>query len=391
MGGTTKPLRIGIDASNLQLSGTVLHLKKILEYAEPEKDSFDQMVVWGGQSLLDQLPEKDWLTKSNDALLNHGLVKRTWWQATRLSKLAREQCDVLFVPGGLFLGRFNPMVSMLQNLQVFDWKEISREGWSRKTLRLLILLVLQGWTFRKANGMIYLTDFCVDFMNEKHGWCSRAERKCVIPHGFPDEFKRPPREQNAISSYSNETPMKLTYLSRVSTYKHQWNVVEAVGMLREDGFPVELHLIGMADRGAGKKLEQSIAKWDPKGQYIWHHDQLPYEEVRSRLHETDLFVFASSCETFGIILLEAMGSGLPIVASDKRPMSDILADSGAYFDPLSPASIRDAIRSMVESPELRAELAERAFHRSELYSWQTCSRQTFEFIAEVANAEGSDS
>ncbi|MGA2228428.1 MAG: glycosyltransferase, partial [Syntrophobacteraceae bacterium] len=101
--------------------------------------------------------------------------------------------------------------------------------------------------------------------------------------------------------------------------------------------------------------------------------------------QADLFVYASSCENMPNILIEAMASSLPIACSNRGPMPEVLGDAGLYFDPESPEQIAGAIRELMTGHEKRSECAARAYEYAKQYSWERCARDTFAFIAGVAN------
>ena len=110
---------------------------------------------------------------------------------------------------------------------------------------------------------------------------------------------------------------------------------------------------------------------------------LPKDELLTHLALADLFVFASSCETFGITLLEGMAAGLPIACSNRSSLPETLRDGGVYFDPEDEESIAMAIEQIIQSPALRSAIAQRAKTLSQEYSWKRCADETFSFIAEV--------
>ena len=84
------------------------------------------------------------------------------------------------------------------------------------------------------------------------------------------------------------------------------------------------------------------------------------------------------------ILLESMAAGLPIACSNLGPMPEMLGDAGVYFNPEQPDEIAAAIRKLLESSELRANLAELAFQQAQLYSWERCAQETFDFLSQIA-------
>jgi glycosyltransferase involved in cell wall biosynthesis len=99
--------------------------------------------------------------------------------------------------------------------------------------------------------------------------------------------------------------------------------------------------------------------------------------------QADLFVFASSCETFGISLLEAMAVGLPIACSNKSSLPETLRDGGEYFDPEDDQSIADAIERLIMDPVSRTNFAARGRALSQDYSWKRCADQTWSYLARV--------
>jgi glycosyltransferase involved in cell wall biosynthesis len=114
---------------------------------------------------------------------------------------------------------------------------------------------------------------------------------------------------------------------------------------------------------------------------------IPYEKLLNHYRRSDLAVFASSCETFGIILVEKMSAGLPIACSKMSCMGEILLDGGLYFDPLAPDSIANSIEQYLLSPQLREENIKKSQRRALEFTWANSTRQTFEFIVKVAKTQ----
>ena len=105
--------------------------------------------------------------------------------------------------------------------------------------------------------------------------------------------------------------------------------------------------------------------------------------VAALIAEADLFVFASSCETFGIALLEAMAVGIPIACSSRSSLPETLKDAGEYFDPYDSQSIGLAIRQLTDDPSRRTQLAKRAKELAASYSWSRCARETWQFVMQT--------
>jgi len=377
---------IGIDASNIRIGGGLTHLIELLRAADPPAHGVDKVVVWSGQRTLDRLESRPWLATVSAPLLNGNLLDRTVWQRRHLSSEARAaKCDVLFVPGGSFAGDFHPTVTFNQNILPFEPAELRRFGWSWMTLKMLLLRASQGRTFRRADGVIFLTDYAESVVRQALG--SIPGRTRAIPHGVDPRFTAPVRDERPIGDYSLARPMRLLYVSPVYPYKHQWHVVEAVARLRAEGLPVALDLIGQACHPSSlKRLRETMARVDPDGAFVNYAGYVEYADLPARYAAADVFVFASTCESFGQILTEAMAMGLPVACAKRSAIPEVVGEAGEYFDPEDPASIAAALRGLIGDPALRARLGAAGLERARQFSWARCAADTFDLLAECARS-----
>jgi len=378
-------MRVGIDASNLRAGGGVTHLVEILRVADPVLHGFSQVIVWGGQSTLRQIEERPWLVKVPQPLLDGGLIQRAWWQRNRLSDLARSAaCDVLLVPGGSYSGSFRPIATMSRNMQPFELRELRRHGISLTALRLVLLRWAQARSFRAADGVIFLTGYARDAVLRVVG--KICGETTIIPHGIDAQFAQSPRGQLPIGSYSTDKPFRILYVSIINVYKHQWHVADAVAQLRSRGLPVTLDLVGPAHKPALARLRKVLRHLDPNGEFVRYLGPSPRSELPRLYMHADLCLFASSCENMPNILLEGMASGLPIACSNRGPMPEVLHDGGVYFDPENPQDIARALQQLIDSPELRTQMAHKSFVRVRQFSWTRCATETFRFLGDVARS-----
>jgi glycosyltransferase involved in cell wall biosynthesis len=370
---------VGIDASNIRDGGGLTHLIELLGATQSQPHGIERIVVWGGRVTLNRLQDKPWLIKHNPPELNQGLLRRTIWQRFFLSSAARmEGCDVLFVPGGSYAGNFQPVVTISQNLLPFEIVELKRYGLCFFTLKLLLLRLTQSFTFKKADGVIFLTEYARDVVSQVAG--KLRGLACLIPHGLNPRFDKAPKFQHNIAEYNDAHPYRILYVSIIDQYKHQWHVVEAIAILRKKGLPIELDLVGPANLGALKRLNATIDCVDVGRHWVHYHGAVAFDELHHRYAQADLGLFASSCENMPNILLEKMASGLPIACSNKGPMLEILGQAGVYFDPEQPDDIARALLELIESPQLRTELSKLSYVSAQKYSWQRCADETFRFL-----------
>ncbi|WP_153161456.1 glycosyltransferase family 1 protein [Zoogloea sp. 1C4] len=383
-----KSINVGVDATNLRRGGGVTHIVELLSALDGKPSGVNKVVVFCGSQLAKKLPTNNWIDIITPAALDRGFLHRLIWQKTQLSKSVKKAgCNVLFVPGGVFSTSFSPVVTMSRNLLPFEFRELSRYGVSWMAVKLLLLRLLQSRSIRKANGVIFLTEYA----RKTVGAVVKSMDGMVeiIPHGMNSRFDFSPKSQFNVENYSDRSPYKIIYVSIVEPYKHQWNVVEAVARIRQEGIPVFLDLVGPAYSPSLQKLNRVIEELDPAGEWVKYHGAVDYNELNQFYANADLGVFASSCENMPNILVETMASGLPVACSNRGPMREILGDSGLYFDPENISDITSCLRTYLCDAELRAEKAKSSYQDSKRYSWELCAKRTFQFLCKVTESRGN--
>ena len=378
----SKSFVVGIDASNINQGGGMTHLVELLAALNLKKHNVSKVIVWSSEKVFLEIIDYPWLIKLSPVVLNCGLLKQYIWRKYTLASAAKEEgCDLLFIPGGSYTCSFNPVVVMSRNMLPFKWNELLRYKISWATARLILLRWIQSNSLRKADGIIFLTNYAKKEINKVVGDISGLES--VIPHGLNNRFFYTVKKQYPITSYNLSKPYRMVYVSGIHPYKHQWNVVDAVSNLRSQGLPLVLDLVGPAYPASLLQLKNKISMLDPSQKWTIYHGELPYSRIDEIYSKANLGIFASSCENMPNILLETMAAGLPIACSDCGPMPEILGDDGVYFNPESPSDIASALLKFIDSPDLRYRKACASSKKSTEYSWDFCSSSTFSFFEEV--------
>jgi glycosyltransferase involved in cell wall biosynthesis len=378
-------ITLGIDASNIRAGGGLTHLGCLLAAIKPDKYDIGRIIVWGGQQTVKRLPQRAEIQLVRVPLLDGPLPLRIAWQSWLLPRhLNERKCDVLFSPGGILPVHVHiPSVVMFQNLLPFEPQEAQRFGTlSFMRLKMRLVGASQRRSMEQADGLIFLTSYARDTVTATLK--CRLARIAVIPHGIETRFFRQPRLVRFESIFTKEMPFRMLYVSIVDMYKHQWYVAEAIATLRGEGLPVEIDFVGPAYGPALKRLNVVIKRLDPAGEFLHYRGAIPFPELHTAYLQADAFVFASSCENLPNILLEAMAAGLPIACSRKGPMLEVLGEAGIYFDPEKPREIEAALRTLIEQPAMRNQLALDAHRKAKDFSWERCAEETFSFMAQVA-------
>ncbi len=369
-------MNLVIDASNIRAGGGIVYLKNILQFVDPYVHDFQKIVVYGGKNPLESLPKKKWLDLREIPILNRSFIHRLHWQKFHLGRIVKQEKALLFVPGGLYLERQPFFVTMFQNMQVFETKEKNREYFSKAWLRLQLLTIGQAKTFRNCSGLICLSEYSQNYLQKFYPNLLNNSQVRIIHHGISQINKQ-------SRGYKLKGTIRVLYVSTIKQYKHHWHLIEAVAELKKKGFPLELHLVGSCDIPASNRMNEAIQKNSSLGEFVKYHGGLSHNETLNWYGKADLFAFPSSCETFGISLLEAMSAGLPIACSDRGPMPELLQDAGIYFNPEDPYSIKDSLEILLKNEVLRKNLGTKAHSLSKKYSWERCAHETFSFLSSV--------
>lgn len=111
---------------------------------------------------------------------------------------------------------------------------------------------------------------------------------------------------------------------------------------------------------------------------ILHHD-LDDHKMYYYYMNALCFVFPSLYEGFGLPILEAFNCKCPVVLSNTSSFPEVALDAAAYFDPNEENSIYEAVKTVVESPNLREEMRKRGIERSRDFSWEITVDKTHVF------------
>ena len=318
-----------------------------------------------------------------DKKISSSRIKMYFWRRNILPRILKDlKADIHFNPGGQLIKNYNhnvPAVSVCLNLLPFSKKiRNSYPFFSKERFYLAALAYSQSKTFQQADGVIFLNDYVLEVVR-KYG--VKIKKAIIIPFGMSDIFRGQP-----ILKRFPINP-RILYVSPFQFYKNQWNVAEAVDILRKNtGIDLRLQFVGGDERLGTSRYEKMMCNLGyPK--WIERIKSVSFHQMPKIYRKSDIFVFASSIENMPNILMEAMAVGLPIACSNIRPMTDILGDAGVYFNPFSPETIANAIQTLIKNPELRVNLAIKAQKRVSIFSWKKTVEATFDFLRLVAGVK----
>lgn len=113
---------------------------------------------------------------------------------------------------------------------------------------------------------------------------------------------------------------------------------------------------------------------------------LPDEELVVLLNLATALALPSLIEGFGLPAVEAAACGCPVIATTKSPLPELLGEGGIFINPLKPEELEAALRRVLASPELRAQMRAKGLAAAGQLTWETAAQQMMKIIRQVAAA-----
>lgn len=140
--------------------------------------------------------------------------------------------------------------------------------------------------------------------------------------------------------------------------------------------------------GAGWRddsLKAAIAKAAAAG-WLQPLGFLPEEDLPHLYAGASVFVYPSAYEGFGLPVVEAMASGVPVLTSDSSCLPEVAGGAALHINPMDHTAFTDALRRLLADADLRATLATKALLRARDYSWADTIRRTRDVYQLAADA-----
>src|SRR5262245_19497897 len=177
----------------------------------------------------------------------------------------------------------------------------------------------------------------------------------IFPRGLDTQLFHPARRDPAFFEKFGATngQVRLLYVGRVSREKDLDLLAAAYRRLRDEGLPVQLFVVGH-----GPYIE-AFAKSLPEAFFTGY---LTGNELATAYASADIFVFPSTTDTFGNVILEAQACGVPVVVSDSGGPKELVEDkaNGLITKSHDLEDFTDAIRALVTNPPLRKRMGKSA-------------------------------
>jgi glycosyltransferase involved in cell wall biosynthesis len=181
------------------------------------------------------------------------------------------------------------------------------------------------------------------------------------PHLLSQEDKVSLREKFKL----NDT-FSIGLFGRITELKGQHLLIEAIDQLKDEGLTLTALIVGHSMEDAYlRRLKRIVLEKKLQDEIIFVGF---YPEPTALMQCLDLLVLTTRCETFGLVLVEGMHVGVPVIGSNAGGVPEIIDHgiNGLLFESENVQVLADAIRRLYADPELRRQLVAAGKQKAEL-------------------------
>jgi len=207
----------------------------------------------------------------------------------------------------------------------------------------------------------------------------------VVPPGLKNDFKvlSSESEQDSLNRFKNKYNLNgpaLLYLGALEPRKNITAVIRAFNLLKQDPQHQDLSLILAGSQSWLPQSFQVEIKKSPFNHDIKIIKNLVSADRVLLYNSCRAFVYPSFFEGFGFPPLEAQACGLPVVASDRTSLPEILNSSALLIDPWKVSQLADALSSVLSEGELRTKLINQGLENSKRFTWPATAQAIIKIL-----------
>jgi len=209
------------------------------------------------------------------------------------------------------------------------------------------------------------------------------EERVTVIHSAADTSMFYPRNGETAAAQIRNYGVRAPYLLYVSRIEHPGKnhvrLVRAFEILKSRRkVPHQLVLAGV-DWLRAEEVHK-VARESSVAEDIVFTGYVSSEDLPDLYCGSDMLVFASLFEGFGLPILEAMACGVPVACSNVSSMPEIAGDAAVFFDPLDVGSIVEGMNTLLSSAEVRTDYIEKGLRQASTFSWERTARETLDVI-----------
>jgi glycosyltransferase involved in cell wall biosynthesis len=327
-----------------------------------------------------------------------GSARRFWFEQRNLPDMIRTSgANVLLSTGNFALNRSPVPQILLSRNALYTSSDFLCDLRNRGDYRLWLDNELKAtfarWSVRTADCTVAPS---AAFAGDLGRWTGKDV--VCIHHGFDHQafFREPaplPQEVQA-QLVAMADSLRLLFVSHYNYYRNFETLIHAVAIVKRYLYPRKVRLIltcklSTKDNPGNYNADtaSNLVKELGLGDNVVELGAIPYASLHRVYRACDFYVTPAYAETFAHPLVEAMASGLPVIASDLAVHREICGEAAAYFPRFSPDALAEKIIELSRSTERASAVREMGRVRSRDFSWDKHVEELLELAQCVAKRE----
>jgi len=325
------------------------------------------------------------------------IARRFWFEQRAVPRFIKQSGAEVLLSTGNFAIR-NPTVPqiLLSRNALYTSPHFESDLRARGELRLWIDTQLKKaaakWSIGVADCTVAPSEA---FAQELRQWTGKDIT--AIHHGFDrdafvgDPTPLPSRVQQQLESKSGA--LRILFVSHYNYYRNFETLFRAIPLIKRQ----------LAPRAVSLFLTCQLAPGANPGSYhansaaalvrdlcisadLVELGAVPYKSLHHVYRSADIYVSPAYAESFAHPLVEAMASGLPVVASSLSVHKEICRSAALYFDTFAPQELADRVVAIAQSQNLHTQLAQAGVERSRAFSWKTHVERIIGLASDLCHA-----
>jgi glycosyltransferase involved in cell wall biosynthesis len=387
-------MRLFIHALGASAGGGLTYLRNVVPHLAARGDI--EVTLLAGKTAGAAIPPFGNVQLLASGMDEQGPLSRFLWEQRNVPELIRKMsADVLLSSGNFAVWNSPVPQILLSRNSLYTSADFSRDLRRRGDYRLWADTRLKAFLAQKSIHRAQVTVAPSEaFARELRAWSGHDV--VALHHGFDREFFLQDGTAFPLPVVQKlketEGDVRLLFVSHYNYYRNFETLLRAIALLKQRRPSRRIRLVLTCELAPGKnpgsyRTEEASALLHELqiAEDVVQLGAIPYPLLHQLYRSCDLYVTPAYTETFAHPLVEAMASGLPIIASDLAVHREITNDAALFFERFSPLDLADKVIRLLDSPSLQSELRERGLLQAKSFSWQNHAAHLLEMASVLTN------
>lgn len=238
------------------------------------------------------------------------------------------------------------------------------------------------WLKPLARALFYPEDLAVKTADGLIAVSEDTKKKAIRKYGLSEEYLKVIHNGVNLERFRSDYEFgnKILFVGHLISRKGPEKLLETFQMLEND-FP-QLELVYVGDGRMKEELIERVSNGDLEEKVTFR--QNISEEELVDLYSESIFCMPSSYEGFGMVYIEAMATGAPVIATHGTAIAEVIEDGeSGILTSRDPSDIEESIRKLIEDKKFRRSMSDSGKDKVSEYDWANIAKKTSEYYEEI--------